>query len=203
MSNSEPCDASKRFLDTVVAIDEINAQDPRKWIDNKGRPGPYEVVYAKRLTSWVLELDPKASEQLLLAARAQHFARWTIPRNDYLDGLDGYLRWREDHKQFHAKNAASVVVRTGYGEESIHHVMQLIRKDGFPDHPESRVLEDALCLMFIESQLADFARGKTEEKAIEILRKTWEKMTPAARDIACTFDLEQEVKNLMRGAKLI
>ena len=203
MSDSFQPSASKRFVDTVAAIDAINAQDPRRMIDDKGRPGPYEVIYAQRLTDWALKLDEKASERLLLAARAQHIARWTVHRNTYPEGRNGYLRWREDLKHFHAEKAASVMAKTGYDEETIHIVKQLIRKELFPDHPESRVLEDALCLLFIESQLADFARGKTEQKSIDVLRKTWMKMTPTARNIARSMELQREVMDIMRRAKVI
>ena len=40
------------------------------------------------------------------------------------------------------------------------------------------MLEDALCLVFLEYQLADLAAKTAEDKTINALQKSWQKMTP-------------------------
>ena len=55
-----------------------------------------------------------------------------------------------------------------------------LKKD-FPHDAEGRVLEDALCLVFLERQLGDLATKTTEDKMINALQKAWKKMTPAAQ----------------------
>lgn len=191
--------SSERFDETTEAFDVVNAHDPRS-IDVDGESTPYELAYARWLTDWVLKLQPDASEELLLATRAQHIARWTLSRQDYPEGLNGYLQWREDLKQIHAEKAGLLMKENGYSEEIVDLVQQFIRKDNFPDHPESRVLEDALCLVFIERQLEDFAETKPTEKTIDIIQKTWEKMTERAQDIAKNLELTPSAKSLLHQA---
>jgi hypothetical protein len=188
-----------RFLDAVARIDAENARDPRV-ANVDGEQVPFEVAYARRLTAWVTRLAPDASEELLLAARGQHIGRWRIPRDRHPDGLHGYLQWREDLKAFHAKTVGGILADCGYDAATTARVLALVTKEKFPDDPESRVLEDALCLVFIETQLADFAASKPREKTIDIVRKTWEKMTPKARSLAAGLNLPPAVRALIEEA---
>src|SRR6058998_486477 len=90
-----------RFARAMHRFDEENSRDPNtELVDGVGRPR--ELVYAQRLSAWVLKLCPDASEPLRLAARCQHLCRWLIPRGRYPMDRAGYLRWRNDLKQFHA-----------------------------------------------------------------------------------------------------
>ena len=52
----------------------------------------------------------------------------------------------------------------GYPSETIARVQTLNLKENFPADPDSRVLEDALCLVFLERQLAALAARSTEEQ---------------------------------------
>jgi len=170
---------SSRFQDAIARFDAANAKDPRG----------NELPYAQKLSAWVERLAPDASEALRLAARAQHLQRWEIPRESHPPGRVGYLKWREDLKQFHAHKAGEILREVGYDEPTIARVQDLIRKRNFPRDGEGRVLEDALCLVFLETQLAE-TTGKTgEEKMVEILRKTWRKMTPRAQEIAAALPM--------------
>ena len=159
---------SSRFQDAIARIDAANAQDPRG----------IELPYAQRLSGWVERLAPDASEELRLAARAQHICRWIIPRESYPAGRIGYLKWREDLKHFHAQKAGEILREVGYDGELVSRVQDLIRKRNFPRVPDGRVLEDALCLVFLETQFAETTAKTGDEKMIGILQKTWRKMTP-------------------------
>lgn len=161
-------------------FDDENARDPNVEVVG-GTQRPRELVYAERLTEWVLRLCPAAREELRLAARCQHLCRWSIPRASYPMTRTGYLQWREALKQFHAAKAGEIMRETGYSEETISRVQRLNLKKDFPKDPNSRVLEDALCLVFLEHQLADLAAKTDDEKVIVALQKSWKKMTPAAR----------------------
>src|ERR1043166_4040531 len=177
--NFQPLDAS-RFDAAIRRFDEANAGDPNVEALN-GSPQPRGWVYARWLTEWVLKLCPDASEALRLAARCQHLCRWMIPRDSYPRTRTGYLQWREALKRFHAQKAADILGEVGYPEEVIRRVQELNLKRNFPHDAESRVLEDALCLVFLERQLADLANKTSDEKVINALRKSWQKMTPAAQ----------------------
>ena len=181
---------SGRFQDAISRIDAANAQDPRG----------IELPYAQRLSEWIERLTPDASEELRLAARAQHICRWMSPRESYPAGRIGYLKWREDLKQFHAQKAGEILREVGYDEATTSRVQDLIRKRNFPRDAEGRVLEDALCLVFLETQLAETTDKTGEEKMIGILQKTWKKMTPQARDIALRLPMTDTQRGLVEKA---
>ncbi len=184
--------ANRRF-------DEENSRDPNKEAFN-GAQHPREWIYAQWLTAWVLKLCPQASEELRLAARCQHLCRWMIARESYPMTRVGYLKWREDLKRFHAKRAGEILQGFGYPEEMIRRVQDLNLKKNFPDEVEGRVLEDALCLVFLEHQLAPLANKTAEEKVITALRKSWNKMTPGAHSEALKLPYAPREKALIDRA---
>jgi hypothetical protein len=188
-----------RFVAAIRRFDEENARDPN--IDSiDGAEHPRELLYARRLTEWVLKLRPDASEELRLATRCQHLCRWMVPRNSYPTTKAGYLRWREELKKFHAQKAGGILRAVGYPEAVIVRVQELNLKKHFPHDPESRVLEDALCLVFLEHQLSDLAAKTTAEKVVNALRKSWDKMTPAARAEALRLPYRPREKALLEQA---
>jgi hypothetical protein len=180
-------------------FDGENALDPNREIAD-GQSLPRELIYARRLTEWVLKLCPDASEQLRLAARCQHLCRWKIPRKSYPMTKAGYLKWRETLKTFHAELAGTILREVGYPESIIQRVQNLNLKRDFPQDPESRVLEDALCLVFLQHQLAPLADGTSDDKVIGALRKSWKKMTPAGQAQALALSYGPQEKALLERA---
>ena len=175
----QPADPA-RFAIAVQRFDEENSRDPNIVVAD-GAPKPRELVYARWLSDWVLRLNPNASEALRLAAHCQHLCRWMIPRDSYPMTRPAYLQWREALKRFHAQKAGEILREVGYPEEVIRRVQELNLKKQFPQDPEGRVLEDALCLVFLERQLVDLASKTSDEKVINALQKAWKKMTPIAQ----------------------
>jgi hypothetical protein len=173
----------ERFAAAIARFDAENARDPRKVV-HEGLAQPLELVYSRWLTDWVLRLRPAASEALRLAARCQHLCRWEIPRESFPATRAGYLQWRQKLKTFHADKAAEILRDVGYDPELIEQVRALNLKQHFPEDAEARVLEDALCLLFLERQFAELAQKTTREKMLGALQKCWAKMTPAARALA-------------------
>jgi hypothetical protein len=193
------CENPERFRAAWRRFDEENSRDPNTESVN-GVSHPRELVYAQWLTDWVLKLCPDASEALRLAARCQHIRRWMIPRNSYPMTRAGYLQWRAELKKFHAQKAAEILREVGYPEETIARVQHLNLKKDFPNDPEGRILEDALCLVFLEHQLADLAGKSTEEKMINALQKSWKKMTPAGHAEALKLSFSPKEKALIEKA---
>jgi hypothetical protein len=166
----QPRDAG-RFEAALRRFDEENARDPN--IEQvAGVVRPRELIYAQWLTEWVLRLCPEASEPLRLAARCQHLCRWVVPRNSYPMTRAGYLKWREGLKHFHAQKAGDILREVGYPEDVIARVRSLNLKQDLPRDAEAQVLEDALCLVFLEHQLGDLAR-KTAERIAGERRCSW------------------------------
>jgi hypothetical protein len=190
---------SQRFQAALRRFDGENSRDPNTETVN-GISHPRELLYAQRLTDWVLRLCPNASEELRLAARSQHICRWEIPRQSHPMTRAGYLQWRATLKKFHAQKAGDILREAGYPEDVIRRVQDLNLKKHFPDDPEARVLEDALCLVFLEFQFADLAAKTAADKTINALQKSWQKMTGAARAEALKLNYGEREKALLKRA---
>jgi hypothetical protein len=189
----------ERFELALRRFDEENARDPN--VESaEGVAQPRELLYSLRLTNWVERLCPEASEELRLAARCQHLCRWMIPRESYAMTRTGYLRWREDLKRFHAQKAGEILREAGYEEQVVKRVQSLNLKENLPQDREVQILEDALCLVFLEHQLADLARKAGDEKVIGALQKSWRKMTPRGREFALTIPYGPRERLLLNQA---
>jgi hypothetical protein len=183
-----------RFETALQRLDAENSRDPNSEQTAEGVSYPRELLYAQRLTDWVLRLCPGASEELRLAAHCQHLCRWMVPRDSYPMTRAGYLQWREGLKKFHANKAGEILRAAGYAESVITRVQALNLKKDFPADAEVRVLEDALCLVFLEYQFGPLAEKTSDEKIVNALRKSWKKMTPQAHALAgqLTFSPRQQ-----------
>ncbi len=177
-----------RFADTIGRFDAVNELDP-----NREEGHPRELVYAQRMTQMLERFAPDADEAVRLAVRAQHIARWKTPRAHYPPGRAGYLNWRQDLYQIHADTAARILAEAGYDEDTITRVRDAIAKRNLKTNPDSQLVEDVAALVFLEHYLADFATRHPDyddAKWTGILRKTWRKMSPAAREFALGGKLE-------------
>lgn len=178
---------SGRFDAAIAAIDAANAADPVTIVID-GDAVPKELAHAELMTEWVRRLDPDADEAQLLAARAHHLRRWVSPRSTYPEGRSGYLRWRAALKKRHAEEVGVILRQVGYDEATIERVQHIVRKEGLATDPAVQTHEDALCLVFLATQLTELADDQGDDKTIEILRKTAVKMSD--RGLAAVGDLE-------------
>jgi Domain of unknown function (DUF4202) len=188
-----------RFTRALAAIDARNADDPNE-IVARGETRPKELAHADLVSEWVRQLRPDAGEALLLAARGHHLRRWTLPRASYPTGRAGYLRWRRELKRRHAAELATILGECGYDGATIDRVGALVQKVGLGRDPDVQVLEDAICLVFLETQLADVANRFDEPKTIDVLAKTAKKMSPEALDLAARLPLDERGQTLLRRA---
>jgi hypothetical protein len=194
-----PFSASAPFRCAIARIDEANSADPNVILLKTG-PRPKELAHAELLTAWVQRLRPDASEALLLAARAQHIRRWEIPRASYPAGRQGYLRWRRALQDFHAAEAGRILAECGYDAATISRVKQLIHKQGLGRDPDVQALEDGLCLVFFETQFTDLRSRMDSEKLVDVLRKTWRKMSPEGQRLARSLPLDAADRELLERA---
>jgi hypothetical protein len=190
---------AERFARALAAIDAANADDPNQLVW-QGEARPKELLHAERVSHWVERLAPDASEALRLAARAHHLRRWALPRSGFPDGRAGYHAWRRALQQRHADEAGALLREAGYDPALIARVADLIRKRGLGRDPEVQVLEDALCLVFVETQLAEFATRHAQGKVLGILEKSLRKMSPAGREAAAGIELGAEERALLGRA---
>ena len=188
-----------RFTRAIAGFDAANSKDP-----NRERVGdvdrPKELVYAERMTACLERVAPDAPEAVRLAARSQHIRRWTILRRQYPEGREGYRRWRTDLGRFHVETAGDILRAVGNDEVTTRRVQILLRKERLKTDPDVQLLEDVICLVFLQHYLADFASQHARQKLVDIIRKTWSKVSDRGRDAALALDLPLHVHALVREA---
>jgi hypothetical protein len=176
-----------RFERALALFDAANAEDPRVDTGPEGHDMPRELLYAQRMTEMINRFAPEASEAAQLAVRAQHIQRWKVPRDSYPMNRESYLQWRTSLYKFHAETAGRLMKEAGYDDQTIEKVQAAVGKRGLKVNPDTQLLEDIADLVFIEHYMLEFATQKpdySEDKWLEIVRKTWKKMSPAAHEFA-------------------
>lgn len=189
----------EKLLSAFRLFDAANAEDPNKE-EADGKTYPKELLYAIRMSGKLDEFAPQASEALKLTARCQHIRRWEIPRESYDMDRTGYLKWRQDLKKFHADKATEILESIGYPREITDRVAFLLQKKKLRRDPETQTLEDVICLVFLQYYLEPFMEKHPEDKLIDILRKTWGKMSEEGRDAALRLPLSENSRKLIGKA---
>ncbi len=187
------------FAQVIRLIDAANAQDPHLEQDGNGMQ-PKELLYALRMSRHLEEFAPAASDHLKIAARGQHIERWKSPRSAYPEGRSGYKKWRAELGQYHAQRVGEIMQQAGYPDEDIDRVKYLVQKRGLSRDPETQCLEDVICLVFLRYYLEGFARKHTHEKMVDIIRKTWGKMSAAGQSAALDIPLPPHLQQLIGRA---
>jgi len=180
-------------------FDKANAKDPNQDIVD-GKPVAKELIYGQRMSITLDNFAPNASEALQLAARAQHICRWEIPRGSYPMDRIGYLKWREELKKFHATKATEILQKVDYDQETIDRVSFLLQKKKLKKDEETQLLEDIICLVFLEFYYEDFLEKHTAEKVIDILQKTWRKMSDSGHQAALKLSYSEKGLDLIKQA---
>ncbi len=187
------------YAQARVLIDQAHAADPHRTAD--GRPA--ELVYADRMEAWITRLVPDTSVILRLAARCQHLERWTLPRAQYPEGKVGYLTWRKTLYVRQAERSRELLLQAGVPTEEAQEVATWVSKTGLKTNPGTQALEDAAVLVFLENEIGAFAAQHADyprEKFVDILRKTWRKLSPAGQAAAAGLQLPEPIAALVKDA---
>ena len=180
-------DDPERFNRAIALFDAANAEDP-----NQDQGQPKELLYAQRMTEMLARYAPDATEAVQLAVRAQHIRRWIVPRSSYPMPRDGYFAWRTGLYKFHADTAGELMRQAGYDDAMIERVKKAVGKRALKVNPETQQMEDVANLVFIEHYMLAFAASKPdydEARWLEIVRKTWKKMSDAGHGFALSGKL--------------
>jgi len=190
-----------RFEAAIAAIDAANADDPAT-VEVAGAARPKEQTHAEMMTGWVRRLAPDASEALRLAARAHHLRRWMVRRGSFPAGRGGYLRWRRALQHVHAELAAAILEQHGYRRADVERVRALIAKEPLLQQGdrEAQTLEDALSLVFFETQLGPVLAELDERRLRRVIGRTWRKMSPAGREALRGLELEAAAREALTRA---
>ena len=187
------------FQRAIAAIDAANADDPHT-IEVRGEVRPKELAHAELMTEWLARLDPNADEAQRLAARAHHLRRWSLPRSAYPEGRAAYLRWRTALKKQHAEEVAAILSEVGYEAPTVERVQRIIRKEGLGTDPAVQTHEDALCLVFLETQLAATVDDLGDEKMLDVIAKTAQKMSGRALGMVADLPMRARDRSLIDRA---
>lgn len=188
-----------RFESAIILIDKKNSEDINTYqvhdlVISK------ELVYSQRMSQKLLQFEPHASEELQIAARAQHIGRWKIARDEYPMDRVGYLKWRETLKKMHADMAADILKKVGYDDEFVARVSFLINKKLIKKDDGSQTLEDVICLVFLDYYFEEFAEKHNDTKLIDILQKTWVKMSAKGHEAALKINFSEKNLALIKRA---
>ncbi|WP_372745128.1 DUF4202 domain-containing protein [Lutibacter sp.] len=190
---------SEKFNKAIKLFDEANSSDPNT--ENfEGKEFPKELLYAMRMTEQLNKFAPNSSEALQLTVRCQHICRWEIPRDSYEMNRVGYLKWRQDLKDFHAKKASEILKSVGYDAQTIADVEFLLLKKQLKKNADTQTLEDVVCLVFLEYYFLKFSEKYSEEKLIDIVQKTWKKMSEKGHKAALELKLTDTALALITKA---
>jgi hypothetical protein len=184
-----------RLARVLAAIDKANQADP-----TQDGSEPAALRYGRRMSATLAQIAPHASELLEIAARAQHIERWLIPRKSYPDGRIGYLTWRKELQRHHARRTGDIMAAHGYDSADIDRVGALIRKERLKHDPEVQLLEDVICLVFLQFEAAHFIEKHEDEKVREILAKTAKKMSDTGLRAAAALELPPRLRRLFTEA---
>jgi len=187
------------FQNASAWIDAENAQDPNTEID-QSQSQPKELLYSNRMYKKLMDFYPNASEEVQIACKAQHICRWKMPRETYPMDRVGYLKWREDLKKFHAKTTAAILEKAGYNETFTARVSFLIEKKLLKKDSETQLLEDVICLVFLEYYLEPFVAKHDTEKLKNIILKTWNKMSEKGQQEALKINFTATSLQLIKEA---
>lgn len=187
------------FQNASAWIDAENAQDPNSEL-YQSNSYPKELLYSNRMYERLMDFYPNASEEIQIASKAQHICRWKMPRESYPMDRVGYLKWREDLKKFHAQTTAEILEKAGYSQEFIDRVSFLIEKKLLKKDAETQLLEDVICLVFLEYYFDAFVQKHDREKMKNIILKTWNKMSENGHQEALKINFSDANLQLIKEA---
>lgn len=188
-----------RFETAIALIDKANSEDVNVY-EVADLKYAKELLYSQRMTRTLLQFAPNASKALQIAARAQHICRWKIARNEYPMDRVGYLKWRETLKRMHADLAVDILKKVGYDELFTERVKAIVLKKLIKKNEESQALEDTICLVFLDYYFEEFAEKHADEKVIDILQKTWVKMSDEGHAAALKLPYSEKSLALVKQA---
>ena len=191
--------AVERLRAALAAIDRVNAGDPNTLVVD-GVELPKEPTHARMMSDWLVRLDPGADEEQAIAARAHHLRRWSVPRSSYPEGRSGYLRWRASLQRQQAAEVADLLAPLGYDEGEVGRVQDIIQKRGLGTDPAVQTHEDALCLVFLTTQLDALAAEVGDTRIVNVLTRTLAKMSARGRAVALDLPLSDHSARLLRLA---
>ena len=183
----------------VEMILELNQNDPDKRLLD-GKEVGENVLYSQRMGEWQEKLYADIDDTVKLAARAQHICRWELKRSDFPEGKAGYFKWRTTLAKLHAQKLSEIMSECGYAQEDIERAATACQKKNFKNNDDSQCVEDCACMVFLNYYFDDFIAKHDDEKLIDIVQKTWGKMSEKAHQAALSLELSEKALSIVKAA---
>jgi hypothetical protein len=165
------------------SVDVANRADPNR-VQFDGEEWALAELQGVRASAWLEQLAPDPPEAVQLAVRAHHLRRWSVVRAEYPDGRVGYHQWKRAAKEVHATALVQVTDGLGLAPDVVTRAQALVRRNGLGSDPETQLVEDCACLVFVETQFEPLIDKIGRDKVVDAVRKTVRKMSPAAVALA-------------------
>ena len=110
------------------------------------------------------------------------------------------MKWRQDLKKFHAEKSANILGDVGSSQELIDAVQLINLKKDQKNNVDVQLMEDALCMVFLEFQFDALIAKTDDEKMIVIIQKTWAKMSDFAHEKALGLTFSEKAGDLVQQA---
>ena len=95
---------------------------------------------------------------------------------------------------------ADILKQVGFDDQFTDRVKAIILKKLIKKNEESQTLEDTICLVFLDYYFEEFAEKHDDEKVIDILKKTWVKMSDKGHEAALQLPFSDASLALVKQA---
>ena len=190
---------SESFQNATEALKAAHLQDPNIELVGSDQV-PAEWLYTRRLLACLTQVYPDASEALTIATYCQHLHRWEVKRSEYPEGRIGYFQWRNFLGDYQADKAKAILKASGYSDDFISEVVDILKKLNIHRLDEAQKLEDVVCLVFLEHYMNDFMHGKSDAQLVHIVQKTWGKMSDHGHHVALQLNLPEPTRRVIEQA---
>jgi len=98
------------------------------------------------------------------------------------------------------QTTSQIMLECGYNADEVALLGLFMRKENLQGNARAQLLEDVVCLVFLEDYFADFSAKHEPEKVIDILQKTWCKMSGRAQGEALRLNIPPAALDLVLRA---
>jgi hypothetical protein len=186
------------FNEVVRQFQLIGKEDPQQ-IEYEGQLAPRQLAESACIGDYVNQLEQSPSMALRLSVHCQHLRRFAYPRSEFPGGREGYLLWRREAARRSFAEAANVMRAAGVDATTIEEVRAIMTKFDRQHRRDVQIMEDALCLAFYRLDAVGFGAKHETDEVMRILRRTWTKMSVAARQLALKESFSPPVPELLRS----
>lgn len=188
-----------QYHKAIIAIEQIHSKDITQEQHN-GSLIPAEFLYGKRMLKTLELVSPESSYAMKLAVQCQHLQRWGVPRSSYTYDRRGYHEWRREVMKYQLEQTINLLSSISIDEIDIKWIAQVINAQENKADSNGLIIMDTACLVFLKWYMEPFAKKHESEKVLDILKKTFRKMSTDAQNLISKLDLPESSLQVLNQA---